>query len=174
MRLLLASLLLLAAGCDDSHAPAADARSDLPEASVPDARAPDGAVADSAVADSAAPGDQSAVDSGPRVPDPSTLSGKVMFGYQGWFSCPGVGSPVDSWMHWFKGQTPTAANATVDMLPDVGELGAGERCPTQMTLASGMPVEVYSSHNPATVMRHSPFRNSFCRRCTIEAWPWPT
>ena len=151
MRFWLASLAL-ATACDTGGA-AVDALVDPPDGGGPDVPAHDGPLTDAARPDGP-PGDLGVADSGPRVPDPSTLVGKVMFGYQGWFSCPGVGSPVDSWMHWFKGQTPTADSATVDMLPDVSELGAGERCPTQMTLASGKAVEVYSSHNPATVMRH--------------------
>src|SRR4029453_17217092 len=52
--------------------------------------------------------------------DPTTLDGKLMFGYQGWFGCPGDGSPLDTWEHWFRRGVPaTAATLRVDMWPDV-------------------------------------------------------
>src|SRR5262245_54574985 len=54
--------------------------------------------------------------------DPTTLDGKLMFGYQGWFGCPGDGSPLNTWEHWFRRGVPTAATLRVDMWPDVSEL----------------------------------------------------
>src|SRR5437899_18984 len=33
--------------------------------------------------------------------DSSTLVGKHLFGYQGWFACPGDGGS-NRWVHWFK------------------------------------------------------------------------
>lgn len=89
-----------------------------------------------------------------RVVDPSTLDRKVLFGYQGWFSCPGDGSAFDRWIHWFRNQQPTAASATFDAWPDVSELGAAERCPTQMSLAGGATAALFSSARRPTVVRH--------------------
>jgi len=43
----------------------------------------------------------SAVPAPASTVDPTTLDGKLMFGYQGWFGCPGDGSPLDTWEHWF-------------------------------------------------------------------------
>jgi hypothetical protein len=157
-RLPLAALCLIALlGCEEGQR-SGDAG---PVDGTPDAAVADSGQPDRSPVDGPAPAsdldttpDSSTPDIGTPVLDPTTLSKKVMFGYQGWFSCPGVGSPVDAWMHWFKSQTPTAANASVEMLPDVSELGANERCPTQMTLASGKTVDLYSAHNPATVSRH--------------------
>jgi hypothetical protein len=80
--------------------------------------------------------------------DPATLSGKFIMGYQGWFGCPGDGAGR-GWVHWRNGEAPT-----VDLLPDVTELGAGERCPTGLVAADGHPVELFSSRNAATVDRH--------------------
>ena len=55
--------------------------------------------------------------------DPTTLDRKLMFGYQGWFGCPGDGSPLDAWEHWFRrGAAASAATLRVDMWPDVSEL----------------------------------------------------
>jgi hypothetical protein len=86
--------------------------------------------------------------------DASTMKGKLLMGYQGWFACPGDGSPRDGWIHWFRRQEATAENATVDLWPDVSELGADELFPTAMTMPDGSPANVFSSFNEKTVVRH--------------------
>ena len=92
--------------------------------------------------------------SAPRV-DPTTLDGKLMFGYQGWFGCPGDGSPLDTWEHWFRRGVPaTAAALRVDMWPDVSELSESERCNTPLMLPGGQPAQLYSAYNSRTVDRH--------------------
>lgn len=85
--------------------------------------------------------------------DPSTMDGKLLMGYQGWFSCPGDPSG-NGWLHWFNGTVPDAAHLRVDMWPDAGELTPAERCPTSMTYPNGQPAYLYSAENPTTVMRH--------------------
>ncbi len=87
---------------------------------------------------------------GDRV-DPSTLTGKLIMGYQGWFACPGDGTKL-GWGHW--GNWSNGAGPTVDMLPDVRELSAAERCPTPMRRADGQQIELFSSYNRATVELH--------------------
>ena len=86
--------------------------------------------------------------------DPSTLDRKLMMGYQGWFACPGDGSALNKWVHWFRSQTPVAANATVDFWPDISELDADELFATAMTLPGGGPARVYSPYKEKTVLRH--------------------
>ena len=86
--------------------------------------------------------------------DTATLNRKMLLGYQGWFACPGDGSPVNAWIHWFRSQTPTAANATVDFLPDTSELDPDELFNTAMTYSNGTPVRVYGAAKPKTVLRH--------------------
>jgi hypothetical protein len=86
--------------------------------------------------------------------DPSTLTRKMLLGYQGWFACPGDSSPVNAWIHWFRSQTPAATNATVDFLPDMSELDPDERFDTLMTLSNGTPVRVYGAAKQKTVVRH--------------------
>ena len=86
--------------------------------------------------------------------DPSTLTRKLMMGYQGWFGCPGDGSPSSGWVHWFRNNNPVATNATVDFWPDISELGPDELFNTSMTLTSGAPAAVYSAFNQKTVVRH--------------------
>ena len=67
---------------------------------------------------------------GPRE-DASTLAGKVMCGYQGWFNCEGDGADR-GWAHWTKGRGPLSpANAEIDLWPDVSELTPGERFATE-------------------------------------------
>ena len=77
-----------------------------------------------------------------------------MFGYQGWFGCPGDGSPLNTWEHWFRRGAPTAATLRVDMWPDVSELSESERCDTSLTLPDGQHAQLYSAYNPRTVDRH--------------------
>lgn len=86
--------------------------------------------------------------------DPSTLDRKLMMGYQGWFACPGDGSALNRWVHWFRNSTPTATNATVDFWPDIAELDADELFATAMTLPGSSPAKVYSPHKEKTVVRH--------------------
>jgi hypothetical protein len=97
------------------------------------------------------------VEAGARVApvDATTVRGKLMFGYQGWFGCPDDGSPLGAWEHWFqRGAPANAGTVRVDMWPDVSELGADERCATPLLLPGGQPAQVYSAFNPATVDRH--------------------
>ena len=85
--------------------------------------------------------------------DPSTLAGKALFGYQGWFGAAGDGSAV-GWMHWAPGVPPAADNADFDLWPDTSELGPDELFDTAMTMPDGQPARVFSSFNPKTVDRH--------------------
>jgi hypothetical protein len=86
--------------------------------------------------------------------DASTMEHKLLMGYQGWFSCPDDGSQLGMFVHWFKGEQPTAANLRVEMWPDASELTPEEYCETDMYSPSGQPAYLYSAYNPVTVMRH--------------------
>ncbi len=86
--------------------------------------------------------------------DPSTMKGKLLMGYQGWFSCPGDGSAQNSWVHWFGNNTPTAANANFDCWPDTAEFEVDELFTTSMTYADGSPAKLYSAYKQKTVVRH--------------------
>jgi hypothetical protein len=92
--------------------------------------------------------------------DTTTLRGKLIMGYQGWFACPGdrLGQ---GWIHWSAGDLTRGAPPTVEMLPDVGELAPGERCPTGLVAADGQKVAVFSSQDPATVDRHFAWMQSY-------------
>lgn len=87
--------------------------------------------------------------------DRSTLNGKVMVGYQGWFNCEGDGAKL-GWTHWSKQRRKPfgPGNVTVDLWPDVSELDADERFASEFKLADGNSAEVFSSANRKTVVRH--------------------
>ena len=42
-----------------------------------------------------------------KVVDRTTIDGKVITGYQGWFNAAGDGSPGDRWYHWSGGRPPS-------------------------------------------------------------------
>ncbi len=86
--------------------------------------------------------------------DPSTLTGKVMCGYQGWFNGEGDGANR-GYNHWAPGgRRPGPGQVTVDLWPDLSEYGANERFPTDFVHADGRPAEVFSSYLRPTVLRH--------------------
>ncbi len=86
--------------------------------------------------------------------DASTMNRKLLMGYQGWHSAPGDGSAQNSWVHWFRYNTPIAANATYDFWPDTSELDTDELFSTSMTYANGSPAKLYSAYKQKTVVRH--------------------
>jgi hypothetical protein len=140
MRRVLVLVVVLVAGCGSSSTPASDGAAGVDGLGTTDGLAG----ADASPSDGAAGGEV----------DPSTMARKLLFGYQGWFFCPGDGAPMDRWVHWFRDQAPDADHATIDMWPEPSALDAGERCATSMTLPGGAPATVYSAWNPATVARH--------------------
>ncbi len=87
--------------------------------------------------------------------DPTTLRGKVMCGYHGWFRCPGDGSDL-GWNHWsHEPNRLSPKTLCVDLWPDVSELSAAERFAAPgFTYEDGSPAYLFSSHNAATVLRH--------------------
>jgi hypothetical protein len=92
-----------------------------------------------------------------RSADPTSLNGKVMTGYQGWFNCKGDGAGL-GWTHWATNRDRDKlfgpGNVTVDLWPDVSEYDEDELCTTGFTDEGGTPARVFSSHNPKTVIRH--------------------
>ena len=71
--------------------------------------------------------------------DASTLNGKVLLGYQGWFNCPGDGSPRENWRSWSR-SVPAADTLTIDIYPDLSELTPAERCLVPGMTIGGKPV----------------------------------
>jgi hypothetical protein len=87
--------------------------------------------------------------------DATSLRGKVLCGYQGWFRCPGDAADL-GWVHWSRDPRRLApATLTFEMWPDMTEYGADERFAAPgFTDRDGRPAFLFSSDNAATVLRH--------------------
>jgi hypothetical protein len=81
------------------------------------------------------------------------LRGTVLVGYQGWFRCPGDGSPGDGWSHWSKG-APTPDTMSIDLYPDTSELDSKSLCPLPAATIDGKPAYVFSSFPKETTEKH--------------------
>jgi hypothetical protein len=92
---------------------------------------------------------------GPSAPgvDCSTLAGKVLCGYQGWFTAPGDGSGR-GWRHYPARGRFEPGSCGIDLWPDVSDLDADERYATPFRHRDGRTAQVFSSHNRKTVLRH--------------------
>ncbi|MFT3788321.1 MAG: glycoside hydrolase family 71/99-like protein [Tepidisphaeraceae bacterium] len=87
--------------------------------------------------------------------DCTTLDGKVMAGYQGWYNTPDDGSER-GFTHWARHANKPLAdgNINVDVWPDLTELTPAERVKTDLRFADGRVAEVFSSAQRETVVRH--------------------
>ncbi len=83
----------------------------------------------------------------------STQTGKVVCGYQGWFTTPGDGSGR-GWRHYSARGDFKPGSCGIDLWPDVRELGDDEKYPTPFRHRDGRVAQVFSSHNRKTVLRH--------------------
>ena len=85
----------------------------------------------------------------------TTLRGKIMCGYQGWFRCPGDAANM-GWIHWSHTADRIAPQTLCfEMWPDLGEYGSSERFTVPgLSHSNGSPPELFSSDNAATVQRH--------------------
>jgi hypothetical protein len=92
---------------------------------------------------------------GPSRPGvkPSSLTGKVMCGYQGWFTAPGDGSGR-GWRHYSGKGRFQPGSCSIDLWPDVRELANDEKYATGFRYQGGQTAYVFSSHNRKTVLRH--------------------
>jgi hypothetical protein len=87
--------------------------------------------------------------------DATTLRGKVLCGYQGWFRCPGDAAGM-GWIHWSRdSRRLTPGTLTFEMWPDMSEYGPSERYTAPgFTYPDGRQAELFSSDHAATVARH--------------------
>jgi hypothetical protein len=88
-----------------------------------------------------------------RGVDPSSLKGKVMCGYQGWFNAPGD-KAQRGWAHYGRRGRFEPGHCSVDLWPDVSELGEDEKIATPFRHDDGSVAYVFSSHHRSTVLRH--------------------
>ena len=87
--------------------------------------------------------------------DTSTLIGKVMCGYQGWFSAEGDHSDI-GWAHYGYGDNRLLkpGHCTFDLWPDMSEMDADEMFSTSFKHNDGTTACLYSSYIDKTVIRH--------------------
>jgi hypothetical protein len=90
-----------------------------------------------------------------EVIDATTLRGKVLCGYQGWFRCRGDAAHL-GWIHWSRDPNRILpATLSFEMWPDMSEYRAEERFPAPgFTYPDGRQAELFSSDSAATVLRH--------------------
>jgi hypothetical protein len=88
-----------------------------------------------------------------QKPTSADLRGTVLVGYQGWFRCPGDGSPGNGWSHWSKG-APTPDTMSIDLYPDTSELGSKSLCQLPAAAINGKPAYVFSSFPKETTEKH--------------------
>jgi hypothetical protein len=151
---LASAVVVTACGTTSSSGPPSPEQSTPPQDGGIYDTGTDVALADHDAADAADAADALPPDGGGRLVDPSTLTHKLIMGYQGWFFCPGDGAPMNTWVHWFRGAPYDATTLTVDMYPSVSELDPDERCATSFTFPNGQPAPLYSAWNTKTVERH--------------------
>lgn len=85
--------------------------------------------------------------------DTTTLYGKVMCGYQGWFAAKGDGSNR-GWVHFGQGKRFKPGHCTIDLWPDTSEMSNEEKYATPFKHKDGSEAYVFSSYNRKTVLRH--------------------
>jgi hypothetical protein len=87
--------------------------------------------------------------------DATTLDGKVLCGYQGWFNTPGDGTNF-GFNHWGRGlDRPDGGRFTVDMWPDLAEYDPGDlREVPGLKMPDGSPARLYSAYRKGPVLLH--------------------
>ncbi len=87
--------------------------------------------------------------------DATTIHGKTLCGYQGWFRCPGDALNI-GWVHWSRDTKRIVQETlTFEIWPDMTEYGAGEQYRAEgFTYPDGKPATLYSSDSREVVLRH--------------------
>ena len=83
------------------------------------------------------------------IVDSSTLVGKVMCGYQGWFNTPTDGAGR-GWVHW----PSDPAHCGIDLWPDIADYPASLRYPSNFHNSDGTVAELYSPQDAGSVDLH--------------------
>ena len=88
--------------------------------------------------------------------DATTLDGKVLCGYQGWFNTPGDGSGF-GFTHWGQGlERSGGGRFTVDMWPDLTEYDPQDlREVPGLKMPDGSPARLYSAYRRGPVLLHA-------------------
>ena len=87
--------------------------------------------------------------------DASTLDGKVLCGYQGWFNTPDDGTNF-GFTHWGRGlERPDGGRFTVDMWPDTSEYDAEDLKEVPgLKMPDGSAAKLYSAFRKGPVLLH--------------------
>eukprot|EP01082_Thalassiosira_pseudonana_P015157 g13778.t1 g13778 contig9:413217-414998(+) len=91
------------------------------------------------------------------IPNVSTLNNQIIVGYQGWFSYPGDGAPINKWKHWFSTSTngdATIENVDIDMYPLMDEYDERDLEVSNIKLNNGELAKFYSNWKFRTVLKH--------------------
>jgi hypothetical protein len=92
--------------------------------------------------------------------DATTLDGKVLCGYQGWFNTPGDGTEFG--FHRWGHDLGKGGPFTVEMLPDVSEYDPADLSAVAgVTLPDGSPVQVYSAYRKGPVLLHTQWMREY-------------
>ena len=94
--------------------------------------------------------------------DPSSIIGKVVCGYQGWFSCTGDGSPINRWTHWSITNPPQPGvapnpnpNLTFEAYPDVSFYNSASLFQTNFANnGDGTPSKLFSDYKQDVIDKH--------------------
>jgi hypothetical protein len=94
--------------------------------------------------------------------DATTLDGKVLCGYQGWFNTPGDGTNF-GFTHWGQGlDRPDGGRFVVDMWPDLTEYDPQDlREVPGLKMPDGSPARLYSAFRPGPVLLHSKWMRQY-------------
>lgn len=109
-----------------------------------------------------------------KVVDNTSLHGKIMAGYQGWFMTPNDGG-INQWRHWANNEIPNPNTCKFDLWPDLSEFDADELYPSGFSYSNMQRAGLYSAHRTKTVKRHLQWMQEynvdgvFVQRFVIEA-----
>jgi hypothetical protein len=94
--------------------------------------------------------------------DATTLDGKVLCGYQGWFNTPGDGTRF-GFTHWGQGlDRADGGRFTVDMWPDLSEYDPSDLKEVPgLKLPDGSPAKLYSAFRPGPVLLHTKWMRQY-------------
>jgi hypothetical protein len=86
--------------------------------------------------------------------DATTLDGKVLCGYQGWFNTPCDGTH-SGFGHWGRGLEGPNGKFVVDMWPDTTEYDPNDLCEIpNLSMPNGSPARLYSAYLKGPVLLH--------------------
>lgn len=94
--------------------------------------------------------------------DATSLDGKVLCGYQGWFNTPGDGTRF-GFSHWGGGfERPEGGRFVVDMWPDVSEYDRADLTEVPgLKLPDGSPARLYSAFRKGPVLLHAKWMREY-------------